>query len=58
MVQAEDELAAWLGNVDLDDEHDHNHHTHEYRHRHKHRTRRANAPEEADGGTRGYELYR
>ncbi|KAM5536335.1 hypothetical protein V8D89_009987 [Ganoderma adspersum] len=57
---AEDELAAWLGNIDLDDEHghDHDHNHHAHGHGHGHGARRANAPSDADRGTRGYELYR
>ena len=62
--QAEDELAAWLGNIDLDDEHghdhdhDHDHHAHGHGHGPGHGARRANTPSDADTGTRGYELYR
>ena len=62
-AQAEDELAAWLGNINLDEEHEHDHdhdydhHAHGHRHRH-YGARRANAPSNADKGTRGYELYR
>ena len=61
-AQAEDELAAWLGNINLDEEHEHDHHhdhhAHVHGHGHGHRTRRANAPSDSDKGTRGYELYR
>ncbi|KAI1791760.1 hypothetical protein LXA43DRAFT_1181643 [Ganoderma leucocontextum] len=54
-AQAEDELAAWLGNIDLD--HDNHEHDHGHIH-HGHGSRRANAPSSTDRGTRGYELYR
>ncbi len=55
-AEAEDELATWLENIDLDADDGHNHdHIH---HAHGHGSRRANAPASANRGTRGYELYR
>ncbi|PIL28173.1 hypothetical protein GSI_09710 [Ganoderma sinense ZZ0214-1] len=58
-AQAEDELAAWLENIDLDHDHDHDHDCDDgHDHDHIHRPRRANAPSSTDRGTRGYELYR
>ena len=60
-AQAEDELAAWLGNIDLDEEHEHDHDYDRHGHGHGHGdygARRANAPSDADKGTRGYKLHR
>ncbi|TBU53389.1 hypothetical protein BD310DRAFT_887831 [Dichomitus squalens] len=50
-ADAEDELAAWLDNVDLED-------GDVARHGHGRGRRRANAPSSTGSGTSGYELYR